>query len=171
MAGAFRAPRWWNWWTSARWRQYSLGSAWALVLLRAPLGPWFAPLALVRSAFSACQLAWNVALGREQPLERHERSDWALLALTLLLAQAYALVAEFGGGLEMTAVGAAMLVPYSFLQMRMVERSRRRHWVTRAERLVASSQPAAVAVRVVWRPERPAARLVASVAGVAKRAA
>jgi len=147
---------------------YSLATAWVLVLLRVPLGPWFLPLALLRSGASGLQLAWNVVLGREQPLDSHVRSDWVLLAGALLLAQAYALAAHVGSGPEMTAVGAAMLVPYSLLQLRVAERSRRRAWVTRAQRQLARRPRAR---QPLWLCERPPVSLLGGAAPAATRAA
>ena len=108
---------------SAYWRIASLVSLWAVVLLMAPLGWLFAPLAGVRTALSFAQTGMNLRLGRRAPLEKQTRIDWLLVGGVFVGAYFAAGVSHFAGTGLTTVLVVPMLLPFSLLQVRMAARS------------------------------------------------
>ncbi len=113
----------WNWRISAWFRVGSLVSLWLLAMLMGPLSWLWAPLAAVRTVISLAQTLLNVRLGRQAPLERPNRLDWALIGGVFAGAYLAAGVTHFTGASLSFALLVPMLVPFSALQARMVARS------------------------------------------------
>lgn len=142
----FPFPSGWTWNRSAFWRRNWLLFAWAIVFLQGALGPVASLLALVRLAGSMLQLSWNIQLGRVQPLSPHDRTDWLLVLATIAGAAIYG-AASSGVATappwSVAVAGSAMLLPYSAVQLRMVNRSRRAQVVAQLHRLVSARPVAA----------------------------
>jgi hypothetical protein len=117
----------WNWRLSAHFRVASLASAWGLVFLSGILGPLVAPLAAVRFCFSMLQTWLNVRLGRAQPVEKQDRTDWVFVACVFAGAYAAIGIGHLTGQMYAPVTFLPMLIPFSALQVRMALRSYRAH--------------------------------------------
>ncbi|HEX6030360.1 MAG TPA: hypothetical protein VFY90_02940 [Tepidiformaceae bacterium] len=134
-----RIDRYWDWRLSAQLRIASLASAWLLVLLMPVLGWLMLPLTVARSAGSFAQTGLNVRLGRHIPVGRPDRWDWALIASIFALAYVGAGVSYVTGASRYSMpLVLPLLLPFTALQLRMVQRSLTAHRVVevRAEAIV-----------------------------------
>jgi len=118
-------PDWWTWRTSAHARGASLALLWALLLTSPVLGPLAWPVLLVRVVLSSVQMVFNSALGRMEPLDRRNRTDWLLFALTFLVACVASEVGKAIGDAHSPLLLAAVALPYTGIQLRTLGRSRR----------------------------------------------
>lgn len=140
----------WDWKLSARLRMGTLLSTWVLVALAAPLAWIVVPLFALRTAASTVQSFLNIRLGRRHSIDRPTRVDWVLVASIFVLAEAAAFITRSPEALPFAWM-AAMLAPYTLLQLRMYGRSRAayRHSIAheasiiRLERYAALEQRAA----------------------------
>lgn len=85
------------------------------------------------------QLTWNVQLGRVQPLPPHDRLDWLLVLATVAAAAAYGALSAAqtaAPSWSVAVTGIAMLLPYTGVQLRMMNRSRRAEVLAQMDRLV-----------------------------------
>lgn len=117
---------WWNWKVSARFRAASAGTIWLLIFGSSFLGPLLVPVAAIRFVASTGQFLLNRQLGRLQPLGPRPRTDWALLAVTLLASMAVAQVGQAtGSSSHLLAIPVA--IPFTAIQLRTCLRSERAH--------------------------------------------
>ena len=118
----------WNWGISSQARLATLSATWLLALLPFASPVVMASVLAVRLAASTCQTALNLRLGRRTPIGSPTHIDWLLVAAIFTLAE----VASFATRDPMQLQGAwtaALLLPYSALQLRMWRRSRAAHRV------------------------------------------
>jgi hypothetical protein len=113
----------WDWDLSARFRIGTLLATWGLVILAAPLAWVMFPLFAVRTAASTVQSVLNIRLGRRHSISKPTRFDWALVASIFVLAEIAAFATRSPESLPFAWM-AAMLAPYTLLQLRMYARSR-----------------------------------------------
>jgi hypothetical protein len=88
-----------------------------------PLGWLFAPIAAGRSFLSFLQAFLNVRLGKQTPLERQTRLDWALVGAIFAAAYVAVGVGHLIGDMQSPVLFVPLLVPFSVLQARMTVRS------------------------------------------------
>ena len=118
-------PDWWTWRVSAQARGASLALLWALLFAAPVLGLLALPVLVVRLVLSSVQMAFNSALGRQDPLERRTRADWLLFALTFLLACVASEAGKTIGHPHSPLLLGAVALPYTGIQLRALGRTRR----------------------------------------------
>lgn len=96
---------------------------WAVLLFMGPLGWLFTPIAAGRSLLSFLQAFLNVRLGKQTPLERQTRLDWALVGAIFVAAYVAVGVGHLIGDMHSPVLFVPLLVPFSVLQARMTVRS------------------------------------------------
>jgi hypothetical protein len=122
---------------SAHCRLASLASAWGIVMLSGVLGPLLLPLAAIRFITSAAQTWLNIRLGKSHPVNGQTRFDYVLIGLIFVGAYVAVGIGHVTGNMTSPVVYVPMLIPFSVLQVRMMNRSYRAHTET-------SRQPAVV---------------------------
>lgn len=136
-----RAPSWWTWRASARWRLASLASAWALILGSPLLGPLVWPLAVIRFGASSAQTVLNILLGRVAPVGSVDRLDKWLIVAIFVGAYAAAGIGRVTGDMTAPWLFLPMLLPFSALQARMTRRSFAAHEAWQTPRQIAHLAP------------------------------